>query len=78
MEIKVPESGGSKESEEGDARHQTQQCKRTEGHYQSKLCLHQTSAVPQTGLHVTPRCCSNSCERGPDQVLMAVQVHTFQ
>lgn len=40
LEIKVPESRGSKESEEGDARHETQQCKRTEGHNQTNLCLH--------------------------------------
>ncbi len=41
-------------------RHQTQQCRWAEGHYQRNLGFHTTSAVPQTDhLHATPNWGSN-------------------
>ena len=41
--------------QEEDERHQTQQCRRAEGCYQSNLGFHYTSAVPQADrLHATP------------------------
>ncbi len=53
-------------------RHQTQQCRWSEGRYQSNLDFHYTWAVPQTDrLHATPHWCSNSCKRRPNQVLSA-------
>ncbi len=46
--------------QEEDERHQTQQCRWTEGHCQSNLGFHTTSAVPQTDhLHATPNWGSN-------------------
>ncbi len=46
--------------QEEDERHQTQQCRRPEGCYQSNLVFHYTSAVPQADcLHATPHWCSN-------------------
>ena len=55
-----------------DERHQTQQCRRAEGCYQSNLGFHNTSTVPQADcLHATPHWCSNLCKRSPDQVLSA-------
>ncbi len=55
-----------------DKRHQTQQCRWHEGHYQSNLGFHYTWAVPQDDcLHATPHWCSNSCKRRPNQVLSA-------
>ncbi len=58
--------------QEEDERHQTQQCRWPEGRYQSNLGFHYTWAVPQTDrLHATPRWCSNSCKRRPNQVLSA-------
>ncbi len=46
--------------QEEDERHQTQQCRWPEGHCQSNLGFHTTSAVPQTDLlHVTPNWGSN-------------------
>ncbi len=53
-------------------RHQTQQCRWSEGRYQSNLGFHYTGAVPQADcLHATPHWCSNSCKRRPNQVLSA-------
>ncbi len=46
--------------QEEDERHQTQQCRRAEGHCQRNLGFHTTSAVPQTDhLHATPNWGSN-------------------
>ncbi len=46
--------------QEEDERHQTQQCRWTEGRYQRNLGFHTTSAVPQTDhLHATPNWGSN-------------------
>ncbi len=46
--------------QEEDERHQTQQCRWPEGHCQSNLGFHTTSAVPQTDhLHATPNWGSN-------------------
>ncbi len=46
--------------QEEDARHQTQQCRWSEGHCQRNLGFHTTSAVPQTDhLHATPNWGSN-------------------
>ncbi len=46
--------------QEEDERHQTQQCRWAEGHCQSNLGFHTTSAVPQTDhLHATPNWGSN-------------------
>ncbi len=46
--------------QEEDERHQTQQCRWAEGHCQSNLGFHITSAVPQTDhLHATPNWGSN-------------------
>ncbi len=46
--------------QEEDERHQTQQCRWAEGHYQRNLGFHTTSAVPQTDhLHATPNWGSN-------------------
>ncbi len=46
--------------QEEDEWHQTQQCRWPEGHYQSNLGFHTTSAVPQTDhLHATPNWGSN-------------------
>ncbi len=46
--------------QEEDERHQTQQCRWPEGHYQRNLGFHTTSAVPQTDhLHATPNWGSN-------------------
>ncbi len=46
--------------QEEDERHQTQQCRWSEGHCQRNLGFHTTSAVPQTDhLHVTPNWGSN-------------------
>ncbi len=56
--------------QEEDERHQTQQCRWPEGHYQSNLGFHYTWAVPQADcLHATQHCCSNSCKKRPNQVL---------
>ena len=49
--------------EEEDAISQTQQCRRAEGHYQSKLGFHNTSAVPQT----------DSTDSMPRQVAAVIQ-----
>ncbi len=46
--------------QEEDERHQTQQCRCTEGRYQRNLGFHTTSAVPQTDhLHAMPNWGSN-------------------
>ncbi len=46
--------------QEEDERHQTQQCRWAEGHFQRNLGFHTTSAVPQTDhLHATPNWDSN-------------------
>ncbi len=46
--------------QEEDERHQTQQCRWSEGHCQRNLGFHTTSAVPQTDhLHATPNWGSN-------------------
>ncbi len=46
--------------QEEDERHQTQQCRWAEGHWQRNLGFHTTSAVPQTDhLHATPNWGSN-------------------
>ncbi len=48
-------------------RHQSQQCRWPEGHYQRNLGFHYTWAVTQTDfLHATPHWCSNSCKRRPN------------
>ncbi len=48
--------------QEEDKRHQTQQCRWPEGHYQSNLGFHYTWAVPRADcLHAMPHWCSNSC-----------------
>ncbi len=58
--------------QEEDERHQTQQCRWSEGRYQSNLGFHYTWAVPQADyLHATPHWCSNSYKRRPNQVLSA-------
>ncbi len=58
--------------QEEDERHQTQQCRRPEGRYQSNLGFHYNWAVPQADcLHATPHWCSNSCKRRPNQILSA-------
>ncbi len=58
--------------QEEDDRHQTQQCRWSEGRYQSNMGFHYPSAVPQADcLHATPHWCSNSCKRRPNQVLSA-------
>ncbi len=46
--------------QEEDERHQTQQCRWPEGHYQSNLGFHYTWAVSQADcLHAMPHWCSN-------------------
>jgi len=41
--------------QEEDEKHQTQQCRRAEGRYQSNLGFHNASAMPQADrLHATP------------------------
>ncbi len=58
--------------QEEDERHQTQQCRWPESHYQSNLGFHTTWTVPQADcLHATPHRCCNSCKRRPNQVLSA-------
>ncbi len=50
----------SRYCQEEDERHQTQQCRWSEGHCQRNLGFHTTSAVPQTDhLHATPNWGSN-------------------
>ncbi len=58
--------------QEEDERHQTQQCRWSEGCYQSNMGFQYTWAVPRADcLHAMPNWCSNSCKRRPNQVLSA-------